>query len=160
MWSHVILLPHAQIGGTKNDPSQTLEKKLQSLLGAVESHWPSFEPNFSRVSNRLAGAMQAAHGVSAPMDASHGVMKSSTQILSEMPSIATRPQYGDSIQGSPNRESSNSKTKYIDRNQIGMRRSVEIPKMRPSFTSDGARGGTGGGGGGDRNGGDRSGGGW
>ena len=126
MWSHVMLLPHAQVGGTDGN-QQTLERKLQSLLGAVESHWPSFEPNFSRVSNRLAGVVTASHGVAPPMDGSHGVLNSSTGLLREAPPVATRP------------HDINTKYISIDRATKG-KKVMNLPKMDQSFSGGGHKG--------------------
>jgi hypothetical protein len=134
MWSHLMLLPHAQVGG-EGDQQQSLERKLQSLLGAVESHWPSFEPNFSRVSNRLAGAMQASHGFSAPMDRAHGVMqaRSAGRILSEGQTTTTlRPH--------------DSSTKYKEMTKSN-RKTMDLPKMNTRFVPGSGGGGGGGSGG-------------
>jgi len=150
MWSHLMLLPHAQVGttsGIANDNSVlSLERKLQSLLGAVESHWPSFEPNFSKVSNRLAYAMQSQHGIQAPLDASHQVLASSSaSALNPLNQLNPLGASASSLR--PHEET----TKYI-KIDVGTRgrRTVDVPTMRPSFTSGGERGGknTGGGGGG------------
>ena len=122
-----MLLPHAQVGGADGN-QQTLERKLQSLLGAVESHWPSFEPNFSRVSNRLAGVVTASHGVAPPMDGSHSVLNSSTEFLREAAPVVTRP------------HDMNTKYISIDRATKG-KKVMNLPKMDQSYI--GGKGGHG-----------------
>jgi hypothetical protein len=130
MWSHIALLPHAQVGGA-DDNQQSLERKLQSLLGAVESHWPSFEPNFGRVSNRLASALGANHGFSAPMDRSHGVMNNSNGFLSEMKATTLRPHEVS--------------TKYRTIVTKNRRKGIHLPKANTEFVPGSSGGGGGGG---------------
>ena len=80
MWSHTFLLPHARI----NDPYDpdnkiSLERRLQTLLGAVSAHWPSFEPSLNRMANRVGQALSLTHSTSHARD--QGLRHGSSGVL-------------------------------------------------------------------------------
>jgi hypothetical protein len=69
MWCHTFLLPHARISDPYDpDGKVSLERRLQTLLGAVSSHWPSFEPSLNRLANRVGKAISMSHGQSPSRD--------------------------------------------------------------------------------------------
>jgi hypothetical protein len=69
MWCHTFLLPHARVSDPYDpDGKISLERRLQTLLGAVSSHWPSFEPSLNRLANRVGKALSMSHAQSPSRD--------------------------------------------------------------------------------------------
>ena len=91
MWSHIMLLPHAQVSGGDHDSNMSLERRLQTLLGAVSSHWPSFEPMLHRVANRIGSTMQQSHAVGVPLDQGQMSLQTSMGLVRDRPPEAYRP---------------------------------------------------------------------
>ena len=81
MWSHTFLLPHARVEDPYDpDNKISLERRLQTLLGAVSSHWPSFEPSLNRMANRVGQALSLTHSTSHVRD--QGLRHGSSGVLS------------------------------------------------------------------------------
>ena len=86
-----MLLPHAQVSGGDHDSNMSLERRLQTLLGAVSSHWPSFEPMLHRVANRIGSTMQQSHAVGVPLDQGQMSLQTSMGLVRDRPPEAYRP---------------------------------------------------------------------
>ena len=56
-----------------------MERRLQTLLGAVSAHWPSFEPSLNRMANRVGQALSLTHSTSHARD--QGLRHGSSGVL-------------------------------------------------------------------------------
>ena len=136
MWSHIMLLPHAQIGGGDGNSNMSLERRLQTLLGAVSSHWPSFEPLLHRVANRIGNTMQQSHAVGIPLDQGQMSLNTSAGLVRERAPEAYRPHEMPGAAGSGETSSLPETLRYkrFDPSEKGRRRK-EIPSLQAQFVS-------------------------
>ena len=134
MWSHIMLLPHAQIGSGDGNSHVSLERRLQTLLGAVSSHWPSFEPMLHRVANRIGNTMQQSHALGVPLDQGQMTLKTSLGLVRERPPEAYRPHELPGATGSGETSSLPETLRYkrFDPSENGRRRK-EIPSLENRF---------------------------
>ena len=130
-----MLLPHAQIG---SGDGMSLERRLQTLLGAVSSHWPTFEPMLHRVANRIGSAMQQSHAIGIPLDQGQMSLTTSTGLIRERPPEAYRPHGGFGStgdgQGAVSTLPETLRYKKFDPSEKG-RRHLEIPAISAAFVS-------------------------
>ena len=126
-----MLLPHAQVGTHDGNTNISLERRLQTLLGAVSSHWPSFEPMLHRVANRIGNAVQQSHAVGVPLDQGQMALKTSSGFLSEKPPVAHRP-HDHELNAKSHSLPETLRYKKFNPSEKG-RRHVKIPAMSASF---------------------------
>ena len=126
-----MLLPHAQVGTNDGNMNISLERRLQTLLGAVSSHWPSFEPMLHRVANRIGNAVQQSHAVGIPLDQGQMTLKTSSGLLREKPPVAHRP-HDHALNAKSDSLPETLRYKKFNPSEKG-RRHVNIPAMSASF---------------------------